>query len=198
MSLHYAFPYFTMVVLWQMHNSLGGPQSVRTERITEKELDSILKSHSESTWSFKLHMSISSLRWILKSDLNCFPYKFNKLTSWNPLIISHNCIFYVIYGNLLKTNSEFILPLIISDAHFHLNGYVNETVVCGPQKIWKWHKNVFCIHCQVTVLCGISANWIIRPCFFEDDNRNAATLNVERYQEIIENFLRPAVEERNL
>jgi hypothetical protein len=53
-------------------------------------------------------------------------------------------------------------------------------------------------HYQVTVWCGISANGIIRPCFFEDDNRNAATVNVERYQEVAKNFLSPAIEVRNL
>jgi len=44
---------------------------------------------------------------------------------------------------------------------------------------------------KVTVWCAFWANGIIGPHFFEDDAGNAVTVNAERYQSMLSDFLWP-------
>jgi hypothetical protein len=84
-------------------------------------------------------------------------------------------------------------------AHFHLNGYVNKQnrMVWAMENPKVTHKGL--LHpLKVTIWWAISPNGIIWPYFFEGDNRNATTVQGERYQEMNENFLSPASQERNL
>ena len=41
---------------------------------------------------------------------------------------------------------------------------------------------------KVTIWCALSAQGIIGPMFFKDDNGNAVTVNQERYQGVLQQF----------
>ena len=41
---------------------------------------------------------------------------------------------------------------------------------------------------KVTIWCALSAQGIVGPMFFEDDNGNAVTVNQERYQRVLQRF----------
>ena len=41
---------------------------------------------------------------------------------------------------------------------------------------------------KVTIWCALSVQGIIGPLFFEDDNRDAVTVNQDRYQGVLQQF----------
>ena len=49
---------------------------------------------------------------------------------------------------------------------------------------------------ECTEWCAITANEIIGPYFFENDDGNAVTVTEERYRAMLRNFLWPAIENR--
>jgi len=52
---------------------------------------------------------------------------------------------------------------------------------------------------KVTVWCGFTANFILNPYFFEEEQNNqlkTTTVNGSRYQEMLESFALPALHER--
>lgn len=76
------------------------------------------------------------------------------------------------------------------EAHFYLHGHVNKHNyrfwgTKNPQIIQepRLHDE------RVTVWCGICADRIIGPFFFEDQNGKAITVNGERYRTMIDTFL---------
>lgn len=81
------------------------------------------------------------------------------------------------------------------EAHFHLNGFVNKQNC----RIWST-ENPREIHQRqlhprkCTVWCGISSERIYGPYFFENEVGAAITINAVQYRTMLENFLRPAVE----
>lgn len=87
--------------------------------------------------------------------------------------------------------------LIMSDeAHFHLGGFVNK----HNCRIWATenpHSLRFSqTHPQkVTVWCGVTHDRIIGPHFFEHPDGTAATVNGERYREMLQAVVQPAVDQ---
>ena len=49
---------------------------------------------------------------------------------------------------------------------------------------------------KCTVWCGVTKDEIIGPYFFEDDSGNTVTVTGERYRTMIQNFLKPAIQNR--
>ncbi|KAF2357472.1 hypothetical protein FHG87_011770 [Trinorchestia longiramus] len=85
------------------------------------------------------------------------------------------------------------------EAHFHFSGYVNKQNC----RIWAQQQPKHFVekplHSQkVTVWCGVMADEIIGPYFFENDVGNAVTVTGERYRNIISTFLEPQLEARHL
>ena len=100
----------------------------------------------------------------------------------------------------VEENSDFLGKLFMSDkAHFSLNGHVNRQdmrfwVTESPHQI----KEVPLLSERVTVWCGFMENCIIGPYFFENENNQAFTVNDQRYNNIFNNFIIPAIERMNL
>ena len=69
---------------------------------------------------------------------------------------------------------------------------INKTVAFGQK------KNPRAVHQRELhpVKCAITANEIIGPYFFEDDDGNAVSVTGERYRVMLRNFLWPAIENR--
>lgn len=97
---------------------------------------------------------------------------------------------------LLESDPRLIENLWMSDeAHFHLSGYVNKQnfrywAAANPQEL---HEKP--LHSpKVTVWCAISANGIIGPYFFEDDNGRAVTVTATRYVKMMRDCLIPELQ----
>ena len=97
---------------------------------------------------------------------------------------------------LLTDDPDFMKKIIMTDeAHFHLSGYVNKQNF----RIWGTENPRVIqqrpLHpLRVTVWCGISADKIYGPYFFQDEDGNALTVNGERYRAMLENFLFPELD----
>ena len=88
------------------------------------------------------------------------------------------------------------LVLYSDEAHFHLCGTVNKQnfrywAESNPRSL---HERP--LHCpRVTVWCAIARFGIWGPYFFEEENV-VATVNSDRYCKMLENFLKPRLNER--
>ena len=88
------------------------------------------------------------------------------------------------------------LVLYSNEAHFHLCGTVNKQnfrywAESNPRSL---HERP--LHCpRVTVWCTIARFGIWGPYFFEEENV-VATVNSDRYCKMLENFLKPRLNER--
>jgi len=99
---------------------------------------------------------------------------------------------------LVRNDPTFLRNLMMSNkAHFHLNGFVN-TQNC---RFWG-SENPRAIHqrqlhpTKCTVWCAMTAEEIIGPYFFEDEDGNAVTVTGIRYRTMIEDFLLPRIQNR--
>ncbi|KZC15025.1 hypothetical protein WN55_08618 [Dufourea novaeangliae] len=125
-----------------------------------------------------------------------FPYKIQLVQELKPTDYAQRMDYVISLLEKQDQSTDFIHNLIMSDeAHFELNGFVNKQNC----RIWAT-ENPRAVHQQqlhplkCTVWCGISSERIIGPYFFENEAGNAITINAAQYRAMLENFLRPAVE----
>jgi hypothetical protein len=178
----------------------GRPRLSRSAENIERVQQSVNEAPETSCRrrSAQLEMSRTSLRRILKKDLQLYPYKVQLVQELKPADLRQRLNFAVKFQELARNEINFIENLIMSDeAHFHLNGFVNK------QNCRFWgSENPRAIHqrqlhpIRCTVWCGITSENVIGPYFFENEDGSAVTVNGERYRFMIENFLRPALENR--
>lgn len=92
--------------------------------------------------------------------------------------------------------NDFLNSLIISDeAHFHLNGFVNKQNCrfWGTENPRVIHERV--LHpIKYTVWYGVTSQGSIGPFFFEDEDGNSYTVTGERYRDMLQNCVWPALE----
>ncbi|CAK9799249.1 Transposable element Tc3 transposase [Anthophora plagiata] len=125
-----------------------------------------------------------------------FPYKVQLVQELKSTDYAQRMDYVISLLEKQDQNPDFINNLIMSDeAHFELNGFVNKQNC----RIWAT-ENPRAVHqrqlhpLKCTVWCGISSERIIGPYFFESEAGDAVTINAAQYQAMLENFLRPAVE----
>jgi len=170
---------------------------VRTKQAVEAVRESV---HTDPTVSTRrratqLGISRTSLRRILKVDLMMFPYKIQLAQKLLPRDEPQR----LQYANrliLLSTeNPKFLNNLIMSDeAHFHLNGFVNKQNcrIWGTENPRALHqRQLHPVRC--TVWCGIMADKVIGPYFFENEIHEPQTVSGAAYRTMLEDFLRPVV-----
>ena len=92
-------------------------------------------------------------------------------------------------------DNEFLDKLWISDeAHFHLTGYANKQ----SYRYWA-DSNPIEVHerplhsSKVTVWCAVSSHEIIGPYVFENEARITITVTSDRYVEMLQSFVAPAL-----
>lgn len=175
----------------------GRPRAVRNEVSIARVQASIEENPETSTRrrSQQLGMSRRSLQRILHM-LHLFPYKMQLVHELKPNDAQERIQYSRRFQELCLENNEFIHKLIMSDeAHFHLNGHVNKQNC----RIWGSENPRIIVEDQMhplrcTVWCGITSERIIGPYFFENDEGVAINVNGIQYREMIENLLRPAVQ----
>lgn len=175
----------------------GRPRTVHTEENIQRVVDSVQDSPETSTRrrSAQLGLSRRSVQRILAA-LHMFPYKVQLVQELKPLDYQQRLDYAISFRQKAEENRDFINNLIMSDeAHFHLNGFVNKQ----NSRIWAT-ENPRTVHQQqlhplkCTVWCGVSSERIIGPYFFENAHGASATVNGAEYRTMLDNFLRPAVE----
>lgn len=175
----------------------GRPRTVQTEENIERVVNSVQESSGTSTRrrSTQLGLSRRSLQRILAA-IHMFPYKIQLVQELKPIDYQQRLDYAIYFQQKAEENPDFIHNLIMSDeAHFQLNGFVNKQNC----RIWAT-ENPRAVHqrqlhpLKCTVWCGISSERIIGPYFFENTRGDGVTVNGALYRTMLENFLRPAVQ----
>ncbi|VEN59429.1 unnamed protein product [Callosobruchus maculatus] len=175
----------------------GRPRSARTEENIEHVEVSIEDNEETSVRRrcTQLGLSRSSLHRILK-HLRMFAYKIQLVHQLRPIDFRQRTEFAIGFQQLCREENDFLNRLIMSDeAHFHLNGFINK----HNSRFWGT-ENPRVIHerelhpIKCTVWCGVTSQCIIGPFFFEDEDGNAETVTGERYRDMLQTFLQPALE----
>lgn len=146
---------------------------------------------SSNQHAFRIGISDRSVIRIQHKDLNFQPYKLQIVQCLNSGDYKQRVEFCENMLTMFQGNDAQVNNMWMSDeAHFHLSGFDNK------QNFRYWAAENPCLlherplHAQkVTVWCMISASGIICPFFFEDEAGN--TVNSQRYDEMIHNFLSP-------
>jgi len=147
-----------------------------------------------------LRLSTMTTWRILRKDLGLHPYKIVLTQELKPPDHRMRRTFADWALERLENDADFHKKIIFSDeAHFWMSGFVNK------QNMRYWNENnpqviqELQMHPQrVTVWCGLWSGGIIGPYFFENQQRNAITVNGERYRAMITDFLWPELEVMNL
>ena len=125
-----------------------------------------------------------------------YPYKVQLVQALKPIDYQQRLNYAIRIQEMTREDNNFIHNLIMRDvAHFHLNGSVNKqnTRFWGTENPRVIHQHE--LHpLKVTIWCGVTSERVIGPYFFEDEDGNTVTVTGDRYREMLENFLRPAVE----
>ena len=85
------------------------------------------------------------------------------------------------------------------NSHFDLGGYANKQNCC----IWGTENPHACIEKpthpkRVTVWCGFCSTGIIGPFFFENEQKEAVTVNGDRYRAMLNEYLFTKIEEEDI
>lgn len=178
----------------------GAPRSVRTAENVERVRQAILRSPGRSArrHSAELRLSNRSVRRILHIDLGFHPYKMAMVQQLNPRDYVQRLNFAREMEAILEQNDNIIL-FMSDEAHFHLNGMVNQ------QNCRYWaSENPKLMHetplhsPKVTVWCAVTGTDVIGPYFFQDDNGNTVTVTSERYRQMITEFFLPEVRRKRI
>ena len=135
-------------------------------------------------------ISYGSLWWILHKDLHLHAYKIQltQESKERDHLQRRNFASWIIE----QQTTDPLLSSKIFFIHFTIDGFVNKQNC----RIWG-DENPRVIHDKslhpqkVTVWCAFLENGIIGSFFFEDDAENAVTVNAERYQSMLNDFLWP-------
>ncbi|XP_023311192.1 uncharacterized protein LOC111692289 [Anoplophora glabripennis] len=175
----------------------GRRRTVHTDDNIERVQESIREDGETSTRrrSTQLGLSRGSLQRILHT-IRMFPYKIQLVQELKPTDYQQRLDYAIYFRQKAEENHDFIHNLIMSDeAHFQLNGFVNRQncriwATENPRVVQQ--RQLHPLKC--TVWCGISSERIIGPYFFENEHGVAVSITGVRYRTMLENFLRPAVE----
>ena len=142
--------------------------------------------------SAQLDIPRMSLHTIMRVDLKLRPYVVQvhqRLTDAHKEARVEMCRWFL---EEIEQDATFLYKIWFSDeAHFYLNGHVsnkNFTFWGSEKPDLVYEKGLH--DKKVTVWVAMSANGLIGPFFFEDDNGAPATVNADRYLGILSRFWR--------
>lgn len=178
----------------------GAHRTVRTPQNVERVRQAILRSPNRSArrHSSELNISDRSVRRILHKDLGFHPYKMAMVQQLNPGDYVKRLNFAREMEAIFDQNENIIL-FTTDEAHFHLNGTVNQQ----NYRYWS-DENPKLMHerplhsPKVTVWCAVSSIFVIGPYFFEDDNGTTVTVTSERYRQMFTEFFLPELRRKRI
>lgn len=175
----------------------GRPRSARTPQNIEAVRVLVLRSPRRSVrkQAAAVRLSRESVRRILHFDLKCHPYKLQIVQELKENDHQLRLEFCQQIMTNINEDNEFLDKLWMSDeAHFHLTGYVNKQ----NYRYWA-DRNPNEVHerplhsSKVTVWCAVSSHGVIGPYFFENEERITMTVTSDRYVEMLQSFVAPAL-----
>lgn len=178
---------------------VGRPRTIRSRENIDRVREDVVEKPRTSTRKRSTQLAISrrSLQRILVKDLRLFPYKIQVTQKLLPADFEKRIQYSNAIVNLENQIANFSKKIIMSDeAHFCLNGAVNKQ----NYRFWG-SENPRIIHelplhePKVTVWCGVTAEKIIGPYFFEDERGITTTINGERYRTMLQHFLAAEMQE---
>lgn len=179
----------------------GRVKTARTPDNIERVRQSVLQSPKTSSHlrSLQLQMSETTVRRVLKSDLQLFPYKIQikqSLTEADKQSRVQMCNWF---NDQMESNKQWITNVWFSDeAHFYVNGVVNRQNYryWGAEKPQEVAERP--LHSpKCTCWCAVSVHGIIGP-FWVEENGVTATVNAERYRSILTRFWSVLVRRRGI
>lgn len=147
--------------------------------------------------SQQANFSYGTTQRILTKDLQLHAYKVSVTQELEPTDHLQRRIFVDWVPENKETDVDFCNKSIFNDeAHFQLNGVVNKQNC----RIWGTENPHFVVekdmHPQrVIVWCGLWAEGVIGPYFFENETGKIVTVNAEWYRDMISNFLWPKLDD---
>ena len=171
--------------------STGRPRTARTPENFESVRRSVIESPRPSTRrrASILGLSRRSLRRILHGELNFHPHKIMLVQKLLPSDFVQRRLFCERMLEIIA--SDDVMLMMSDEAHFHLDGYVNQQncrfwAAENPRELHQRPPHT----AKVSVWCGISKVGIVGPYFFEEEGATV-TVTSERYVEMLRNFLCP-------
>lgn len=177
----------------------GPCRTVHNDAAVQCVQQSVLQDPYASTRrrSSQVGISRTSLQKILHLDLKLFPYKIQMVQSLKTQDTHQRLQYAIQFQKMAKDDNQFLNNLIMSDeAHFCLNGCINKqnNRFWGKSNPRELHHHQ--LHPQkCTVWCGVMADRVIGPYFFENEEGHAEKITGARYRTMIEMFLRPAIQD---
>ena len=180
----------------------GRLKTVRTAENIERVRLSVLQSPKTSSRrrSKQLGLSDTSLRTILKDDLNLYPYKIQIRQLLSDVDRESRVQMCNWFNDRLSADEHWLDDVWFThEAHFHLNGVVNRQ----NYRYWGTEKPDEIaerpLHSpKCTAWCAISTHGVIGPFWFEDENGDTTTVNAERYRAVIGKFWKALTRKRNV
>ena len=120
---------------------------------------------------------------IIHNDLKLFPHKVQILPEQTDANKEERSEFCQTISERIGNNPGYLgLMLFNDEAHFHLSGHVNKQ----NMRFWasqQPHKHTHQLLSQekLTLWCAIGKGGIFGPYFFEDNDGNFVTVNIEQY-----------------
>lgn len=149
-----------------------------------------------------INVSVESTRQILRNDLKLTPYRIpvkQKLSESDFAARVSMCLWF---QEKIEQNPEWIKQVWFSDeAHFHLFGHVNSkncVFWSNSPPDFVYEKPLHSLRC--TVWMAFSAQGLIGPYFFEDENGASVSITKENYVTTLTHFwdsLRDLTRNRN-
>ena len=149
----------------------------------------------------QLDICSKSAHTILKKKLSMHPYKMQICLKLHEGDFERRVAFCEWFLQKYADNSNFNQTLIMSDeAHFELlmDVSISKTSVFGQKENPKETTEISLHSERVTVRFGIHEHRIISSYLFEDGNGQTVTVNGQRYNDMINDFLIPKVNEMNV
>jgi len=173
----------------------GRPRSAPNPQNIEAVHVSVLRSPRRSVRKLAaaVRLSRECVRRSLHVDLKFHPYKLQivqELENDHQLRLE----FCQQVTTNINEDNKFLDKLWMSDeAHFHLTGYVNKQnyrywADSNPIEV---HERP--LHSKVTVWCAVSSQRVKAPYFFENEERITMTVTSDRYVEMLQSFVAPAL-----
>lgn len=182
------------------HKNTGRPRSVRSDETIEQVKSVIGETPQRSVrrvlGDITNSASSTSVFRMLKYDLKLTPYTISIMQHLKPTDITSRLSF----ARWMVANIHIVDNIWFSDeAHFFLNAQVNKKNC----RYWGTEKPHYYIekslHAEkVTVWAALSADGIIGPFFFEDDEGNVDTVNKGRYLNVLKKKFLPALRRKGI
>lgn len=155
---------------------------------------------SQKRRSEQLGIKRTTLHRILRHDLHLFPYKIQLTQKLLPADKPCRLEWAQRVIEMAESDEHFWRKIIMSDeAHFTLTGTVNKQNCrfYGAENPKIIHE-VPLYDQKVTVWCGVCADMVIGPFFFENEAGKTVVINQERYRDMVTNFLMPIVRDNGM